>query len=184
MDVADPKSIDSVRLKLVQLVDSITVLQNQVHHYSISAQEPTTQNPGVPAWPELLARFNLLLSHVVGLGALMSSVGDPAPAGPGGRDLKRERWEQSTVAPREPIEESKDWLVGMLLRTKQVTFSGWSAYAGWAQDRWLIEGFHFADARGRVAPLGPYPGASSSVYLPGNICLGDRGTQRAYLLRS
>lgn len=120
MSVADPKTIDSVRLKLVQLLDSITTLQNQLHHYSLAAPEPSSANPGLPAWPDLLARFNLLLSHVVGLGALMTGVGDPRGAGQGGRDVKRERWEESTVAPREPIEESKDWLVGMLLRTKQV----------------------------------------------------------------
>lgn len=120
MSVSDTKSIDSVRLKLVQLLDSITILQNQLHHYSLIAQEPTSQNPGLPPWPDLLGRYNLLLSHVVGLGALMTSIGDPKGPGQGGRDLKRERWEQSTVAPREQIQDSKDWLVGMLLRTKQV----------------------------------------------------------------
>ncbi len=132
MEVADSKSIDSVRLKLVQLLDSLTILQNQLHHYNLAAPEPSSQNPGLPPWPDLLARFNLLLSHVVGLGALMTSIGDPAAQGrgQGGRDVKRDKWEQSTVAPRETIEENKDWLVGMLLRTKQVSGRTW----GWDEE--------------------------------------------------
>lgn len=134
METADSKSIDSVRLKLVQLLDSLTILQNQLHHYNLAAPEPTSQTPGLPPWPDLLARFNLLLSHVVGLGGLMTSIGDPAMQGrpQGGRDLKRDKWEQSTVAPRETIEENKDWLVGMLLRTKQVSGrrQGWNEEEG------------------------------------------------------
>lgn len=37
-----------------------------------------------------------------------------------GRDLKVEKWSGRVVVPGVNVEESKDWIVGMLLRTKQV----------------------------------------------------------------
>lgn len=35
-------------------------------------------------------------------------------------DRKRDKWEGRLVVPRVQVEESQDWIVGMLLRTKQV----------------------------------------------------------------
>lgn len=55
---------------------------------------------------------------------MLSSVGDPREQErrkeDRGRDEKRERWEGSLVVPAVQVEEQQDWIVGMLLRTKQV----------------------------------------------------------------
>lgn len=122
MNVGPAPDLDPLRLKLVQLVDSIADTQGQLHFASISTPQPSTQAPGVLPWHDLLARYNLLLSHALGLGTLLSSVGDnrEPKRGEEGRDKKKEIWDGSVVVPAEPVEESKDWLVGMLLRTKQV----------------------------------------------------------------
>lgn len=113
--------IDSLRLKLVQLIEQVDTLSSQIHFASISTPEPSTSNPGIPPYSDLLARYNLLLSHLVGLSALLSSVGDKREPKRGETpDLKKHKWESLLVAPRQEVEESKDWLVGMLLRTKQV----------------------------------------------------------------
>lgn len=37
------------------------------------------------------------------------------------KDKKKEKWDNVVVVPRVNVEESRDWIVGMLLRTKQVS---------------------------------------------------------------
>lgn len=118
MEVATQAHLDSVRLKLVQLIDSLTTLQSALWAASQSTSEPSSANAGVPSWPELLSRYNILLSHVVGLGGVMSGLGEGPSAG---RDVRRERWEASTVVPAVEVDEGTDYVVGMLLRTKQVS---------------------------------------------------------------
>lgn len=127
--------LDALRLKLVQLIDQINTLQVQLHHASLSTPEPSTSNPGILPWSDLLARYNLLLSQVVGLGSLLSSVGEERKTGEA-KDRKRDKWEGSAVAPAVEVEESKDWIVGMLLRTKQVRLRGGAesrSLCGWCR---------------------------------------------------
>lgn len=124
-----PSTLDSVRSKLLQLIESLTSLLSQLHYLSLSTPLPSALQPGLLSYPELISRYNLLLSHCNALGGLLSEVGGGSDRGGAApprrkedrnRDLKRERWSASLVVPAEQVEESKDWLVGMLLRTKQV----------------------------------------------------------------
>lgn len=119
-----PQHLDAVRSKLVHLIDALSTLLSQLHYLSLSTPEPTTANPGILPYPDLLSRYNLLLSHFTSLSSLLSSVGDPREQErrkeDRGRDEKRERWEGSLVVPAVQVEEQQDWIVGMLLRTKQV----------------------------------------------------------------
>lgn len=131
--------LDPLRLRLVQLIDAVTGLHTQLAYLAFSAPTPSTVNPGILPFPELIARYNLLLTHLSALQGLLSSEGDKEremererqegmQGGAAGRrrraerdrDLKRERWESVSVVPAEKVDEAKDWLVGMLLRTKQV----------------------------------------------------------------
>lgn len=55
----------------------------------------------------------------------MSSVGEEGGTG-GGKgkgkgDKRKEGWEANVVVPGVVVDESRDWLIGMLLRTKQVS---------------------------------------------------------------
>ncbi|BGP03078.1 LigA [Rhodotorula toruloides ATCC 204091] len=130
--------LDPLRLRLVQLIDAVTGLHSQLSYLAFSAPTPSTANPGILPFPELVARYNLLLTHLSALQGLLSSEGDKErerererqegmQGGAAGRkrraerdrDVKRERWESVSVVPAEKVDEAKDWLVGMLLRTKQ-----------------------------------------------------------------
>ncbi|KDE04815.1 hypothetical protein MVLG_04779 [Microbotryum lychnidis-dioicae p1A1 Lamole] len=120
-----PNELDAVRLKLVQLIDSIQLLLSQVHYLSSTVPSPSTQHPGLLSYNEVISRYNLILSHVAALGGLLSSVGNPREAerryrnGEPKRDPKAERWKGSLVVPAVSVEPAKDWVVGTLLRTKQ-----------------------------------------------------------------
>ncbi|BGP27270.1 hypothetical protein JCM10295v2_006234 [Rhodotorula toruloides] len=130
--------LDPLRLRLVQLIDAVTGLLSQLSYLAFSAPTPSSANPGILPFPELVARYNLLLTHLSALHGLLSSEGDKErerererqegiQGGAAGRkrraerdrDIKRERWESVSVVPAEKVDEAKDWLVGMLLRTKQ-----------------------------------------------------------------
>ncbi|SCV69458.1 BQ2448_2478 [Microbotryum intermedium] len=120
-----PNELDAVRLKLVQLIDSIQLLLSQVHYLSSTVPTPSTQHPGLLSYNELISRYNLILSHVAALGGLLSSVGDPREverryrSSEPRRDPKAEKWKGSLVVPAVSVEPAKDWVVGTLLRTKQ-----------------------------------------------------------------
>lgn len=117
--------IDTLRAKLVQLIDSLSTLLTQLHYLSLSTPQPTSLAPGILPWTDLLNRYNLLLSHLTSIGGIISSIGDPREkerkGKERGRDPRRERWDASVVVPAVEVEENKDWIVGMLLRTKQVS---------------------------------------------------------------
>ena len=122
--IAVPQSLDAVRSKLLQLIEALNSLLSQLHYLSLSTPVPSASQPGLLSYPELISRYNLLLSHFSSLGGLLSD-GEQQQAQQRrkedrGRDAKREKWEGSLVVPAEEVAESRDWVVGMLLRTKQV----------------------------------------------------------------
>lgn len=131
--------LDPLRLRLVQLIDAVTVLHTQLSYLAFHSPTPSTANPGVLAFPELVARYNTLLTHLTALQALLSSEQDKdkerererhegTQGGAQGRrrraerdrDLKRDKWDSLAVVPAGKVDEANDWIVGMLLRTKQV----------------------------------------------------------------
>ncbi|KAK4048115.1 hypothetical protein OIV83_004985 [Microbotryomycetes sp. JL201] len=122
-----PADLDAVRAKLVQLIDQLSTVLSQLHYLQQTTPDPTTATPGILGYNDLLARYNLMLSHFVTLASLLSSDANQANNGARpqfkpqdrGRDPKKEKWSGSVVVPAVPVEEQKDWLVGMLLRTKQ-----------------------------------------------------------------
>jgi hypothetical protein len=111
--------LDPLRTKLVSQIDTLNSLLHLLHSYSLSSPTPSSSAPGLPGWEEIMGRFHLLLVHLIGLGALVSGEGE-AQRGGGTRDVRREKWDGLVVVPQVPVEESRDWLVGTLLRTKQV----------------------------------------------------------------
>ncbi|BGP43003.1 hypothetical protein JCM10450v2_007122 [Rhodotorula kratochvilovae] len=130
--------LDPLRLRLVQLIDAVTVLHTQLSYLAFHSPTPSSANPGVLPFPELVARYNTLLTHITALQGLLSSEQDKekerererdegAQGGAAGRrrraerdrDLKREKWDSLSIVPAEKVDEAKDWIVGMLLRTKQ-----------------------------------------------------------------
>ncbi|KAK4055420.1 hypothetical protein OIO90_003258 [Microbotryomycetes sp. JL221] len=127
-----PQDLDSVRSKLVQLIDQLSTVLSQLQYLQLTTPDPSTTQPGLLSYHDLLNRFNLMLSHVVTLGSLLSSrdqlqqqysanVAPQQQLKPQdrGRDPRKEKWQASVVVPSVAIDEQKDWLVGMLLRTKQ-----------------------------------------------------------------
>lgn len=134
--VAPPPPLDPLRTKLVHLIDQIHFLHSHLQHLALSTPAPSTSAPGILPFPDLLNRYNLLLAAIVGLGGLLSDVAlrertrdERRRAGKAEettrerdawRDVKRERWEGAVVVPAREVEESKEWIVGLLLRTKQV----------------------------------------------------------------
>lgn len=123
-----PSDLDAVRSKLVQLIDVLSTLLAQLHYLSLTSPEPSTAHPGILPYTDLLNRYNLVLSHVSSLGALLSSHGDPREKDrkgkDRGRDPRKEKWDASAVAPATQVEADRDWVVGTLLRTKQVRLRG------------------------------------------------------------
>ncbi|KAM0790984.1 hypothetical protein ACM66B_004284 [Microbotryomycetes sp. NB124-2] len=124
-----PADLDAVRGKLVQLIDQLSTVLSQLHYLQQTTPDPTTSAPGILGYNDLLARYNLMLSHMVTLASLLSSdaslshnsaaLSQHVRPQDRGRDSKKEKWSASIVVPAVPVEEQKDWLVGMLLRTKQ-----------------------------------------------------------------
>ncbi|GAA6052947.1 hypothetical protein JCM3770_006748 [Rhodotorula araucariae] len=129
---------DSLRLRLVQLIDAVTVLHTQLSYLAFHSPTPSSANPGLLPFPELVARYNTLLTHITALQGLLSSEQDKekerererdegAQGGAAGRrrraerdrDMKREKWDSLSIVPADKVDEAKDWIVGMLLRTKQ-----------------------------------------------------------------
>ncbi|BGP19561.1 hypothetical protein JCM10213_000161 [Rhodosporidiobolus nylandii] len=128
--------LDPLRLRLVKLIDALSGLHSQLEFLRYSTPTPSSAAPGVLPFPELVARYNLLLTHLTAVQGLLSSQQEKekeqerereegAQAGSRrnrkdkDRDLKRERWDAVSVVPAVEVDEAKDWLVGMLLRTKQ-----------------------------------------------------------------
>ncbi|GAA5984412.1 hypothetical protein JCM10908_003337 [Rhodotorula pacifica] len=132
--------LDPLRLRLVQLIDSVTHLHLQLSHQAYSSPlPPSTSHPGLPPFPDLVARYLLLLSNLSAIHGLLSSEQDKERelererregVQPGlearrrrqereTRDLKREKWDKRVVVPATRVDEAKDWIVGTLLRTKQ-----------------------------------------------------------------
>ncbi|GAA5962987.1 hypothetical protein JCM21900_004333 [Sporobolomyces salmonicolor] len=129
--------LDPVRTKLAQAITAIVFLQDQLHYLSLNTPTPSTAQPGILPFPELLNRYTLLLTHLTALGNLLSSQAEnekerdrdreEGAAGTGAprrrrkdeRDARREKWDSLSVVPAVEVDEAKDWLVGMLLRTKQ-----------------------------------------------------------------
>lgn len=121
--------LDPLRTKLVTLIDQIQFLHSHLLHLSSSTPLPTSENPGILSFTELLSRYNVLLSGIVGLGSLLSDLGVREKERKGKeserdnwKDLKKARLEGAVVVPAIAVEEGKDWIVGMLLRTKQVRY--------------------------------------------------------------
>ncbi|GAA5866771.1 hypothetical protein JCM1840_004261 [Sporobolomyces johnsonii] len=129
--------LDPLRTKLAQAITAIVFLQDQLHFLSLNSPTPSTAHPGILPFPELLSRYTLLLTHLTALGNLLSSQAenekdrdrdrDEGPAGTGAQrrrrkddtDARRDKWDSLSVVPAVEVDEAKDWLVGMLLRTKQ-----------------------------------------------------------------
>ncbi|GJN93205.1 hypothetical protein Rhopal_006252-T1 [Rhodotorula paludigena] len=130
--------LDPLRLRLVQLIDAVTVLHSQLSYLAFHAPTPSSANPGTLPFADLVARYSLLVTHLAALQGLLSSEQDRdkelereraegASGGAAGRrrraererDHKREKWDALSVVPAEKVDEAKDWIVGMLLRTKQ-----------------------------------------------------------------
>jgi len=127
--------LDLLRPRLAQLINSISTLTSHLIHSFHNSPPSSTIPPTLP-FPDLLNRYSLLISQFNSLIGLISSQGDlererDRPQEGGGaisqgkrrkeeRDTKRDRWAGVSIVPREPVEESKDWIVGLLLRTKQV----------------------------------------------------------------
>ncbi|GAA5909669.1 hypothetical protein JCM8208_003842 [Rhodotorula glutinis] len=130
--------LDPLRLRLVQLIDAVTTLHTHLSFLAFHSPTPSTANPGLPAFADLVQRYNTLLTHLTALQGLVSSQQDrdkdrerERDEGEQGgalgrrrraerdRDLKREKWDSLAVVPTDKVDESRDWIVGMLLRTKQ-----------------------------------------------------------------
>ncbi|GAA5899879.1 uncharacterized protein JCM6883_006021 [Sporobolomyces salmoneus] len=122
--------LDLLRPRLAQLINSISTLTSHLLHAFHNSPPSSTIPPTLP-FPDLLNRYSLLISQFNSLIGLISSQSDlererdrPQEANVGKRrkeerDVKRDKWAGVSIVPREPVEESKDWIVGLLLRTKQ-----------------------------------------------------------------
>lgn len=123
--------LDLLRPRLAQLINSISTLTSHLLHAFHNSPPSSTIPPTLP-FPDLLNRYSLLIAQFNSLIGLISSQGDlererDRPQESTGkrrkeeRDVKRDKWAGVSIVPREPVEESKDWIVGLLLRTKQVS---------------------------------------------------------------
>ncbi|GAA5996791.1 hypothetical protein JCM5350_007791 [Sporobolomyces pararoseus] len=138
-EVAQLPDLDLLRPRLAQLINSISNLTSHLLH-SFHNSPPSSSIPPTLPFPDLLNRYSLLISQFNSLIGLISSQGDlererdrpqegATRAGAGTtttgkrkkeeRDTKRDKWAGVSIVPSEPVEESKDWIVGLLLRTKQ-----------------------------------------------------------------
>ncbi|PLW20739.1 hypothetical protein PCANC_02653 [Puccinia coronata f. sp. avenae] len=121
-------SLDTIRSKLVQLIDAITVFRSQL--------ETSPLTPNSLSYPTLISKFLILLNHTE---ALSQALNTPLPSQPVDRfELpsvraereEREKWEHGpgkqsvlgnlATVPRglEGLEDGKEWIVGVLTRTK------------------------------------------------------------------
>ena len=117
------QDLDPLRLRLVQLIDAVSHLQSQLAAY----QHHPSPTHALPPFLELVNRYNLLLTNLAAIHRLVSSEQDqqdqlqPPPRRAGeSADPKRDKWDSLAVVPAHRVDESKDWIVGTLLRTKQV----------------------------------------------------------------
>lgn len=126
------QDLDPLRLRLVQLIDAVSHLQSQLAAYQ---HHPPTQ--GLPPFLELVNRYNLLLTNLAAIHRLVSSEQDqqdqlqpPRRAGESA-DPKRDKWDSLAVVPAHRVDEAKDWIIGTLLRTKQVrALRSFSSHSG------------------------------------------------------
>ncbi|POV94656.1 hypothetical protein PSHT_16084 [Puccinia striiformis] len=121
-------SLDTIRSKLVQLIDAITGFRSQL--------ETSPLAPNSLSYPTLISKFLILLNHTE---ALSQALNTPVPSQPIDRfELpsvraereEREKWEHGpakqsvlgnlAAVPRglEGLEDGKEWIVGVLTRTK------------------------------------------------------------------
>jgi hypothetical protein len=133
-NILEPRQLpdlDLLRPRLAQLINSISTLTSHLLHAFHNSRPSSTIPPTLP-FPDLLNRYSLLIAQFNSLIGLISSQGDlererDRPQESTGkrrkeeRDVKRDKWAGVSIVPREPVEESKDWIVGLLLRTKQVS---------------------------------------------------------------
>ncbi|GAA6060176.1 hypothetical protein JCM10212_005177 [Sporobolomyces blumeae] len=135
--------LDSLRPRLAQTITAISLLTDHLA-YLLHTSPPT--HPQTLPFPDLLNRYNLLVTHLNALATTLSSVNDlererdrerldlaaasSSYTGTNGtttrrrrrddaRDPKRDRWDSVAVVPSGPVDEAKDWIVGLLSRTKQ-----------------------------------------------------------------
>ncbi|GAA5939223.1 uncharacterized protein JCM15063_004458 [Sporobolomyces koalae] len=128
--------LDLLRPRLAQVITSISTLTGHLLHTLHACPPQSTVPPTLP-FSDLLNRYSLLIAQVTSLVGLVSSQidlerdrdrpassSDPTRASTTKRrqverDTKRDKWGSVAIVPREPVEESRDWIVGLLLRTKQ-----------------------------------------------------------------
>lgn len=133
--------LDPLRLRLVQLIDAVSHLHAQLEHLAYAQQQQSQYGTAaLPPFTDLVNRYNLLVTHLAAIHRLVSSEQDqqqqqqrlaaePDPTArrrllerePLGRDSKRDKWDALAVVPATRIDEARDWIVGTLLRTKQVS---------------------------------------------------------------
>lgn len=121
-------SLDTIRSKLVQLIDAITLFRTQL--------ESSPLAPNSLSYPTLISKFLILRNHTE---ALSHALNTQVPLQPINRfelpsvraeRQEREKWEHGpskqsvlgnlAVVPRglEGLEDGKEWIVGVLTRTK------------------------------------------------------------------
>lgn len=114
------QDLDPLRLRLVQLIDAVSHLQSQLAAYQHHPSPPTQ---ALPPFLELVNRYNLLLTNLAAIHRLVSSEQDHQQQDQlqaGRADPKRDKWDSLAVVPAHRVDEAKDWIIGTLLRTKQV----------------------------------------------------------------
>ncbi|GAA6043929.1 hypothetical protein JCM8097_000904 [Rhodosporidiobolus ruineniae] len=130
-----PPDLDPLRLRLVQLIDALTTLHSHLAYLQFTTPTPSSLSPGTLPFPDLVQRYQLLLTHLAAVQGLLSSRQDierdekrerdegiqasRKKREERKRDAKRERWDAVSVVPATEVDEGRDWIVGMLLRTKQ-----------------------------------------------------------------
>ncbi|KAI0037108.1 hypothetical protein K488DRAFT_34327, partial [Vararia minispora EC-137] len=93
--------LDSLKFKSAQLVESIQALIWTIEYGNL---------PTMPSWPDILAKYSILISQIHSFSAALFSV---PGGGPGHSGL-----EHLALHPREPITEAQlDWYLSNLLRT-------------------------------------------------------------------
>lgn len=126
--------LDLLRPRLAQLITSLsTFTSHLLHTYHSTPPSNSTIPPTLP-FPDLITRYSLLISQFNSFISLISSQSDlererdrPLLSDSNNKrrrieekDLKRDKWSSTVIVPRNSVDESKDWIVGLLLRTKQV----------------------------------------------------------------
>lgn len=116
---------------------------SHAHQRAAGARSAGSGVPPLPPYEDLLARFSSILGHLVALGRQLTDArgmnddDDDTESGLGlsssdeddddkdehgrKRDRRKEKWLNALVVPAKEIDEAREWLVGMLLRTKEVS---------------------------------------------------------------